>query len=75
MPAREPLLVLDSSAIVAKYDLIARLDYNMQMELLGDYLRGLWRLAVKLASAKTLLSREYNYSSCASVLYGRDRFV
>lgn len=31
VPAREPLLVLDSSAIVAKYDLIARLDYNMQM--------------------------------------------
>lgn len=26
-----PLLVLDSSAIVAKYDLIVRLDYNMQM--------------------------------------------
>lgn len=31
VPVREPLLVLDSSAIVAKYDLIARLDYNMQM--------------------------------------------
>lgn len=29
--SREPLLVVDSSAIVAKYDLIARLDYNMQM--------------------------------------------
>ena len=31
VPAQEPLLVVDSSAIVAKYDLIARLDYNMQM--------------------------------------------
>lgn len=31
VPAREPLLVVDSSAIVGKYDLIARLDYNMQM--------------------------------------------
>lgn len=31
VPVRELLLVFDSSAIVAKYDLIARLDYNMQM--------------------------------------------
>lgn len=31
VPVQEPLLVVDSSAIVAKYDLIARLDYNMQM--------------------------------------------
>ena len=31
VPAQQPVLVLDSSAIVAKYDFIARLDYNVQM--------------------------------------------